>query len=94
MPYLSKAYKKLSAIAPTRFAPFKDTVTWPGYPDATARFVNRTAQLAALQRKFEDRIAAVRKSCLRRGFTGRSDPDRTGRAVRLGVRAGAVRVGR
>ncbi|WP_406131177.1 ABC transporter substrate-binding protein [Streptomyces sp. NBC_00989] len=62
MPYLSKAYKKLSAIAPTTFAPFKDTATWSAYPDATARFVNRTAQLAAMKRKYKGRIAAVRKT--------------------------------
>ncbi|MFJ8059199.1 ABC transporter substrate-binding protein [Streptomyces sp. NPDC096142] len=60
VPYLSKAYAKLSAIAPTAFASFKDTATWSVYPDATAEFVNRTTQLAALKRKYEDRIAAVR----------------------------------
>ncbi|MFJ2158510.1 ABC transporter substrate-binding protein [Streptomyces sp. NPDC087856] len=62
VPYLSKAYKKLSAIAPTTFAPFKDTATWSAYPDATAEFVNRTTQLAALKQKYEDRIAAVRRT--------------------------------
>ncbi|MFJ9376538.1 ABC transporter substrate-binding protein [Streptomyces sp. NPDC101455] len=62
VPYLSKAYKKLSAIAPTTFAPFKDTASWSAYPDATAQFVNRTSQLAALKRKYDDRIAAVRKA--------------------------------
>lgn len=32
------------------------------YPDATDEFVNRTAQLATLKQKYEDRIAAVRKT--------------------------------
>ncbi|MFJ3826273.1 ABC transporter substrate-binding protein [Streptomyces nodosus] len=62
VPYLSKAYKKLSAIAPTAFAPFSETAGWTAYPDATARFVNRTTQMAALKKKYEDRIAAVRKA--------------------------------
>ncbi|MFJ2513055.1 ABC transporter substrate-binding protein [Streptomyces griseoviridis] len=61
VPYLSKAYKSLSAIAPTTFAAFDDTSTWTEYPDATARFVDRGTQLAALKRTYEDRIAAVRK---------------------------------
>ncbi|MER7971065.1 ABC transporter substrate-binding protein [Streptomyces sp. NPDC096080] len=61
VPYLSKAYKSLSAIAPTTFAAFDDTATWAEYPDATARFVRRETQLADLKRTYEERIAAVRK---------------------------------
>ncbi|WP_018570024.1 MULTISPECIES: ABC transporter substrate-binding protein [unclassified Streptomyces] len=62
VPYLSKAYKRLSAIAPTAFASFKETAAWSAYPDATARFVNRTTQLDRLKQKYADRIAAVRKA--------------------------------
>ncbi|MEU6497251.1 ABC transporter substrate-binding protein [Streptomyces sp. NPDC046984] len=60
VPYLSKAYEQLSAIAPTALAPFNEAADWTAYPDATARFVNRTAQMATLKEKYEDRIAAVR----------------------------------
>lgn len=62
VPYLSKAYKKLSAIAPTVFASFDDKADWSAYPRATAEFVNRTARLAALREKYDDRIAAVRRT--------------------------------
>lgn len=60
VPYLSKAYQRLSAIAPTAFASFRESDSWTAYPDATASFVNRTAQLARLKKKYADRIAAVR----------------------------------
>ncbi|MER8118500.1 ABC transporter substrate-binding protein [Streptomyces sp. NPDC094031] len=62
VPYLSKAYKRLSAIAPTAFASFDESSSWSAYPQATATFVNGTAQLARLKRKYDDRIAAVRTS--------------------------------
>ncbi|MEU6478576.1 ABC transporter substrate-binding protein [Streptomyces sp. NPDC047017] len=62
VPYLSKAYQKLSAIAPTAFTSFRDNSTWTEFPEATARFVNRTTQLAALKKEYGDRIAAVRKT--------------------------------
>lgn len=62
VPYLSKAYKNLSAIAPTAFAAFSSTSTWSEYPDATARFVNRETRLAALRQKYEKRISAVRET--------------------------------
>ncbi|MYU02644.1 ABC transporter substrate-binding protein [Streptomyces sp. SID8366] len=62
VPYLSKAYKRLSAIAPTAFASFDESSSWSTYPQATATFVNGTAQLARLKRKYDDRIAAVRTS--------------------------------
>ncbi|MFJ2608578.1 ABC transporter substrate-binding protein [Streptomyces sp. NPDC091279] len=59
VPYLSKAYKNLAAIAPTAFASYSETSTWTRFPDATARFVNREAQLAALKKTYESRIAEV-----------------------------------
>ncbi|MCS0605558.1 ABC transporter substrate-binding protein [Streptomyces sp. LP11] len=62
VPYLSKAYRKLSAIAPTAFASFDESASWTAYPDATARFVNRTAQLTRLKKTYTDRIAAVREA--------------------------------
>ncbi|MFK0138522.1 ABC transporter substrate-binding protein [Streptomyces murinus] len=62
VPYLSKAYKRLSAIAPTTFAPFSETSSWSAYPQATAGFVNGTAQLTRLKQKYDDRIAAARKT--------------------------------
>nr|WP_145487392.1 MULTISPECIES: ABC transporter substrate-binding protein [Streptomyces] len=62
VPYLSKAYKKLSAIAPTAFASFSESSSWSAYPQATAGFVNGTAQLARLKQKYDDRIAAARKA--------------------------------
>ncbi|MEU4085033.1 ABC transporter substrate-binding protein [Streptomyces aureus] len=60
VPYLSKAYKKLSAIAPTAFSSFNDNSGWTEFPDATATFVNRTAQLAKLKKEYTERISAVR----------------------------------
>ncbi|MEU5792649.1 ABC transporter substrate-binding protein [Streptomyces sp. NPDC047813] len=62
VPYLSKAYKRLSAIAPTAFASFDESSSWSAYPQATATFVNGTAQLTRLKQKYDDRIAAVRTS--------------------------------
>ncbi|MEU9971427.1 ABC transporter substrate-binding protein [Streptomyces sp. NPDC051014] len=61
VPYLSKAYAKLSAIAPTAFASFDETADWTKYPDDTARFVNRPTQLNALKQTYEKRLAAVRE---------------------------------
>jgi iron complex transport system substrate-binding protein len=60
VPYLEKDYAKLSAIAPTVFAPFNSKTTWQTYPTYTAKFVNKQAQLTSLETKYNDEIAAVR----------------------------------
>ncbi|WP_405945843.1 hypothetical protein OG588_02695 [Streptomyces prunicolor] len=58
----SSTFTSSGGTAATRtVATAHGTVSVPAHPDATVRFVNRTAQLAALKRKYEDRIAAVRK---------------------------------
>ncbi|MEW2164830.1 ABC transporter substrate-binding protein [Streptomyces sp. NPDC007084] len=62
VPYLSKAYEKLSAIAPTAFSSFGENSGWTEFPDATAAFVNRTARLATLKKEYADRITAVRNA--------------------------------
>ncbi|MFJ6539852.1 ABC transporter substrate-binding protein [Streptomyces sp. NPDC091385] len=61
VPYLSKAYQRLSAIAPTAFAAFDEKADWAAYPAETARFTGRTAQLGALKQKFDNRLTAVRE---------------------------------
>lgn len=60
VPYLDKAYEKLSAIAPTAFVKWDDTKPWTSYPDATADFVNRPDQLAQLEKKYEERLDEVK----------------------------------
>ena len=60
VPYLEKDYAKLSAIAPTVFAPFTAKTTWETYPTYTASFVNEQTRLTALKDKYDDEIAAVR----------------------------------
>lgn len=59
VPYLKAAYKKLSAIAPTAFAPFDDDATWQDYPKYTADFANVTDEYDALKAKYEDRVTSV-----------------------------------
>ncbi|MFF2051797.1 ABC transporter substrate-binding protein [Leifsonia sp. NPDC058194] len=59
VPYLKDAYSKLSAIAPTAFAPFDDDSTWQDYPKYTADFAGATAQYDALKKKYDARVASV-----------------------------------
>lgn len=57
VPYLDKAYKKLSAIAPTAFTTFRETSTWETYPKAVASYIGAGSALTALQTKYTDAIA-------------------------------------
>ncbi|HEY0248615.1 MAG TPA: ABC transporter substrate-binding protein [Gryllotalpicola sp.] len=60
VPYLKQDYTKLSAIAPTVFAPFGNE-RWQSYPGYTADFLNRKPQLAALKKKYDDEIATIKE---------------------------------
>lgn len=62
VPYLDADYKKLSAIAPTVLAPFDQTGNWSSYPAATADYVGRDTQLAALKQQYDDKIAAAKET--------------------------------
>ncbi|WP_025156793.1 ABC transporter substrate-binding protein [Leifsonia aquatica] len=59
VPYLKDAYAKLSAIAPTAFAPFDDDSTWQDYPKYTADFANTRSRYEALKKTYDDRVASV-----------------------------------
>lgn len=61
VPYLKDAYAKLTAIAPTVFAPFDETASWQDYPDYTADFVGADAQLSKLKSTYEAAIADTKK---------------------------------
>lgn len=61
VPYLKQDYKKLSAIAPTVFAPFSATSTWQDYPTATAGFVNKGTALAELKKQYTDELAEIKQ---------------------------------
>ncbi|WP_328685746.1 ABC transporter substrate-binding protein [Streptomyces sp. NBC_00343] len=65
VPYLSKAYEKLSAIAPTTFAPLKDTATWSAYPDAAARYDDR---IVAVRKTYGTELADARWDVIQGGF--------------------------
>lgn len=79
VPYLKDAYKKLSAIAPTAFAPFSETATWQDYPKYTADFVGADAKLATLKstydsaiddtkKEYADQLASVKWDVIQGGF--------------------------
>lgn len=60
VPYLQKAYDKLSAIAPTVFTPFGADKTWQDYPKYTADFVNAEDQYRSRKAAYEQRVATMR----------------------------------
>ncbi|RLP77944.1 hypothetical protein D9V32_01020 [Mycetocola tolaasinivorans] len=62
VPYLKDAYAKLAAIAPTVYAPFDENSSWSTYPEYTADFVNAPAKFTELKKRYDDRIAEVKKT--------------------------------
>jgi iron complex transport system substrate-binding protein len=61
VPYLDKDYDKLTAIAPTVFAPFSETSTWEDYPKSIGGFVNDVAGYEKLRSGYDAEIARVKK---------------------------------
>ncbi len=60
VPYLKDAYAKLSAIAPTVFAPFSESDTFLEYPKYTAEFADTGTAYDAFKKKYEDRLAEIK----------------------------------